>query len=78
MVSGADKMQEPQFFAVYRFPEGQAADIENSSYLLKIVDSNSLKLEKQSGKKIRYTYVVTAIDRCRNESLPSKVITSSY
>lgn len=78
MVFGADKMQEPQFFAVYRFPEGQAADIENSSYLLKIVDSNSLKLEKQSGKKILYTYVVTAIDRCRNESLPSKVITSSY
>lgn len=74
----ADKMQEPQFFAVYRFPEGVNPDIANSDYLLKVVDTNNLRLDRQSGKKVKYTYIVTAIDRCRNESLPSKPVKVSY
>lgn len=75
---GNDKMQEPQFFAVYRYLEGTETDIENSEYLFKIVQGNSIGLDKQIGKKLRYKYIVTSIDRCRNESSPSKPISSSY
>lgn len=77
-IKTTDSMQFPQFFAIYRFPEGVNSDITNSEYLFKIVQGQNLKLEKQTGKRIKYRYIVTAIDRCRNESLPGKVITSSY
>lgn len=77
-ISKEDKLQEPQFFAIYRFPEGEEINIENSNYLFKIVQGNSLILSKQNGKKNKYKYLVTAIDRCRNESIPGRVISSSY
>ena len=77
-ISKGDKLQEPQFFAIYRFPEGEEINIENSNYLFKIVQGNSLILTKQNGKKNKYKYLVTAIDRCRNESIPGRAISSSY
>ena len=77
-ISKGDKLQEPQFFAIYRFPEGAEINIENSNYLFKIVQGNSLILTKQNGKKNKYKYLVTAIDRCRNESIPGRAISSSY
>ncbi len=72
--SGNDKMQEAQFYAVYRFPADVKPNIENSDYLLKIVEEKSFPLKSVKGKKSRYTYIVTAIDRCRNESAPSSPI----
>ena len=76
--NGVDKLQEPQFFAVYRFPSDVEPNFENSDYLYKIVPGRALQLEKQSGKRIKYKYTVTAIDRCRNESTPGKLVSSSY
>lgn len=69
--AGNDKMQEAQFFAVYRFPSGIAIDTENSKYLLKIIEGKSFTLKSNKGKKSNYIYIITAIDRCRNESAPS-------
>ena len=78
LISKGDKLQEPQFFAIYRFPEDVEINIENSKYLFKVVQGKSLTLTKQNGKRIKYKYLVTAIDRCRNESKPGRVISSSY
>jgi hypothetical protein len=77
-VNGTDQLQEPQFFAVYRFPENIEPNLENSDYLFRVVQGRSTPLKKQIGKKVKYKYVVTAIDRCRNESMPGKIVNSSY
>lgn len=72
--SNNDKMQEARFFAVYRFPLREEIDIDNPKYLLKVIDTNYYKPEVSKGKKVRYQYVITAIDHCSNESEPSKII----
>lgn len=69
-----DKMQEAQFFAVYRFPEDVIPDIQKSRYLLKIVADKFFPIKKGKGTKRVYYYIVTAIDRCKNESTPSNSI----
>lgn len=71
--SGGDKMQEAQFYAVYCFPEGVKPDIDNSEYLLEIVNKSEFTIEPAKSKTARY-FIVTAIDRCRNESTPSKAV----
>lgn len=76
--NGAEKLQEPQFFVVYRFPDGVEPNIEKSEFLFKIVEGTSITLNKQKGKKLKYKYLVTALDRCRNESIPGKIVSSSY
>lgn len=70
-VKNADPMQVPRFFAVYRFPKGSKIDISNTDYLEKLVDSPRFYIQKSGGKKSKWIYVVTAIDRCWNESVPS-------
>lgn len=67
-------LQQAQFYAVYRFPEGVEIDINNNEYLVKIVNENKyipgqIKLDKGF-----YYYIITAIDRCRNESIMSKAL----
>ncbi len=69
--NSGDQMQSAQFFVVYRFPEGTAPDTDNSSYIYKITDKRGIEL-KTGPKKETYLYVITALDRCRNESSPSK------
>ncbi|MFA6334522.1 MAG: family 10 glycosylhydrolase [Bacteroidales bacterium] len=75
--SGNDKMQEARFYAVYRFPKGVSADISNSEYLVKLVPETKYALKHRSGKKNKYIYVITAIDRCWNESVPSEPVSVS-
>jgi len=70
--SGGDKMQEAAFYAIYRFPKGVTADLDNSEYLVKLVAEPKYLLHQGKGKKDRYLYIITAIDRCWNESSPSK------
>ena len=72
--SGNDKMQVAAFYAVYRFPKGTATDINNSDYLIKLVAEPKFTLKTGNGKKNHYVYIVTAIDRCWNESEPSKPV----
>lgn len=72
--SNNDKMQEARFYAVYRFPAKSGIDITDTKYLIRIVDTNSFKPEAQSGKRVKYKYVITAIDRCWNESAASEIL----
>lgn len=69
-----DPMQKARFFAVYCFPKGKEVDIENTDFLISITENKfympQMVHDNNSGDK----YVVTVIDRCWNESLPSDVI----
>ncbi len=67
-----DPMQTAQFFAVYRFPAGVTTDINDTRYLVKVVNSNFYKVDSEMVPEGTHYYVVTAIDRCRNESPESK------
>lgn len=59
-----DKMQEPLFYAVYKFPVGTAININDTRYLIKITNSTKYTMTD----KKPHNYVVTVIDRCWNES----------
>ncbi|MCI1779169.1 MAG: family 10 glycosylhydrolase [Bacteroidales bacterium] len=68
-----DPMQKARFFAVYCFPKGAPMDISNPKYLLEVTDRHEfdvVKENKNHGAGCRYE--VTVIDRCWNESKPSK------
>src|SRR5690606_39583590 len=60
-------------YVIYRFNQGETIDLNNPQYILHIsYDNAQLSYADnlvRSGAK--YTYVVTAIDRLKNESLPS-------
>ncbi len=72
--SGNNKMQEARFFAVYKFPKGVRMDTDISKYLIKLVAEPKFPLKRNSGKRARYQYIITAIDHCWNESEPSEPI----
>ncbi|MEA5005097.1 MAG: family 10 glycosylhydrolase [Rikenellaceae bacterium] len=69
-----DKLQEAHFFAIYRFPAKSKVDISDTKYLIRIIDTNSFKPDVQTGKRVKYKYVITAIDRCWNESGASEIL----
>ncbi len=71
----ADPLQEARFFALYRFPEGVTPDTGDSKYLIEITNKTEYSPVVKSGKKSKYFYIITAIDRCWNESLPSAKVT---
>lgn len=71
----SDPLQTAAFYAIYRFPDGVKTDIEDNRYLIEVTDKPEYLPLIKSGKKSRYTYIVTAIDRCWNESLPSIGVT---
>ncbi|MFA6770443.1 MAG: family 10 glycosylhydrolase [Bacteroidales bacterium] len=73
-----DPLQQAQFYAVYRFPQEVNQDINNSKYLVKIVNQNKFTPELNKKEKNTYYYVITAIDRCRNESSKSKPLKISH
>jgi uncharacterized lipoprotein YddW (UPF0748 family) len=77
MDSGLDPMQQARFYAVYRFPKGEPFDTENSMYLVKIVPDSYYKVPPGEKNKKRFYYIITAIDRCWNESVPSKPVAVS-
>lgn len=71
----ANPMQKALFYIVYCFPEGVKVDIGNSGYILKITDAlqyNVIEENKNHGAGCKY--VVTVVDRCWNESAPSKIL----
>lgn len=62
-------------YVIYRFEEGEKIDILHSKNILKIsfLDYNSfIDTDVESGK--RYTYLVTALDRLKNESEPTSPV----
>jgi len=71
-------MQVARFYAIYRFPEGVTPNTEQSKYLVKISNVPEYTIEKEGSSKKRYVYIVTAIDRCWNESAPSKQLSVKH
>lgn len=62
-------------YVVYRFYQGDKIDLDDPKYILNIQYSNETTFADDtidSGKT--YQYVVTAIDRLKNESYPSVVV----
>ncbi len=62
-------------YVVYRFNEGEKLDLDNPQNILHITyDSNQLQYtDNLTRPRSHYRYVVTAIDRLKNESTPSNV-----
>lgn len=58
-------------YVVYRFAKGERIDIENPSHIVAITKAPYYKLPFDNGRT-KYTYVVTALDRMSNESMPAK------
>ena len=69
---------EPTYgYVVYRFMEGEKINLDDPSKIIKISFNNATSYSDNSGVKgATYQYVVTAIDRLKNESLPSNVTTA--
>ena len=67
-----DVLQQPHFYVVYRFGAGEAVDLSDSRHIVKITRATNYRpTEKRNG---RHVYVVTVVDKCWNESEPSKTI----
>ena len=67
-----DVLQQPHFYVVYRFDAGETIDLSDSRHIVKITRSTDYRpSDKRNG---HHFYVVTIVDRCWNESEPSKVI----
>jgi len=58
-------------FVVYRFLPGERVNTDDPSKIIAITPNEFLPLPYQGGN-IKYTYVVTALDRLHNESKPTK------
>lgn len=67
-----DKMQQALFYAVYFFPKGSEINIEDPQNLYTITNRSSIDVSEFKGKKGKV--VITVLDRCWNESAPSKGI----
>ena len=65
-------------YVVYRFIAGQEINTQDASKIVKIMydSSQTLYTDSSVSKGITYQYVVTAIDRLKNESLPSNTAIS--
>jgi uncharacterized lipoprotein YddW (UPF0748 family) len=67
-----DVLQQPHFYVVYRFDADETVDLSQSSHIVKITrDTHYHPAERRNG---RHRYVVTVVDKCWNESEPSKTI----
>ena len=67
--------EEPYGYVVYRFNEGEPLDLENPQSILHITyDREQTQFtDNMVRKNGHYRYVVTTIDRLKNESLPSNI-----
>ena len=65
-----DPLQEVHFYIIYRFEPGEAIDISDPSHIMKITRDDWLAVDRND----RHRYVVTVVDRCWNESLPSEAV----
>lgn len=63
-------MDKAVYYCVYKFGIGEAIDINDASKLTDIVRDTKYKTDASRGVK----YVVTALDRLQNESIPSNVV----
>ena len=64
-------MDEARQYVVYRFEKGEKVNLEDPSKIVTITSKTFYNLPYQGGA-VKYTYVVTALDRLHNESKPVK------
>lgn len=65
------------YYVVYAFKGKQAGDLNNPENILARTQDNFLELKDANGKKLdgHYTFVVTAINRYKYESIPTYAVT---
>ena len=75
-----DKMQEAVRYVVYGFKEGDTVNLNDAKAIIAITNKTSITLPKpfspgnrKKAKPLGMNYVVTALDRCNNESPASQV-----
>jgi uncharacterized lipoprotein YddW (UPF0748 family) len=68
---GKKEMDKARQYVVYRFAEDEKVDLDYAENIVAITNNTFYKLPYEDGT-IKYTYVVTALDRLHNESKPAK------
>jgi len=63
----SDEMQKPNFFIVYKYPEGSKIDISDNGSIIAVTKESSIKVNEEDKN---CTFAVTVVDRCWNESKP--------
>ena len=66
-----DEMDRPIKYVVYRFVKGEKIDLNDATKIIGFTPSTFFPLTYQGGE-VKYTYVVTALDRLHNESKAQK------
>jgi uncharacterized lipoprotein YddW (UPF0748 family) len=69
--STRDELQRQVYFAVYRFAKGEKHDLNRADRLVGTTRETRFLLPYDDGST-RWEYVVTAVDRCHNESKKGK------
>jgi uncharacterized lipoprotein YddW (UPF0748 family) len=72
--------QKPDYYVIYRSEQGEFVDINNPRNILAIVPTASsvnIYTDKIPDTTKIYAYVVTSLDRLKNESQPSNVVITS-
>ena len=73
----ATEMDRAVRYCVYRFDLKEPVNLENAQKIVKIVGTNEFLFPAKKENK-EYLYVVTALDRMWNESLPTKGVRVKY
>ena len=80
-----DPMQQAVRYVVYRFAQGAPIDLDNASAIVAVTNKTSITVSKpfspRNRKKVKpasTTYVVTALDRCNNESPTGTALTLPF
>lgn len=66
-----NEMNRPVKYVVYRFSKGEKIDLNDATKIVGFTEGTFFPLTYQGGK-VKYTYVVTALDRLHNESRVKK------
>ncbi|MBQ2164150.1 MAG: family 10 glycosylhydrolase [Muribaculaceae bacterium] len=82
-VTSTDPMHQAVRYVVYQFPERAAINLDDASAIKCVTNATTFTLPKQAPqrKKVKpqgHTYVVTALDRCNNESAPGKAVSVPF
>lgn len=66
-----NEMNRPTKYVVYRFAKGEKINLDDATKIVGFTKGTFFPLTYQGGK-VKYTYVVTALDRLQNESKVKK------
>jgi uncharacterized lipoprotein YddW (UPF0748 family) len=67
--NNCNPMDDPYFFVVYKFGKNESVDIDNPKAIIAVVKDDFIKVKRKRGE----TVVVTVLDRCQNESVPTSI-----